>query len=149
MGRKYSINGSRAVASSVKTVAGLTSTSAIRPRIADVMFGTSGTPADNALNWTVQRYTAAGTSTAVTPQALDPGDPAATATAGSNHTVEPTYTSGAILLDIDANQRSTQRWVAAQGYELVLPATASNGAGLATSHASYTGNVDCTVLYEE
>ena len=149
MGRKYSISGSRAVASSLKSLLGLTSATTIRPRIYDVIFGTSGTPADNALNWLLQRYTAAGTATSVTPTAIDPADPAALASAGSNHTVEPTYTAGAILLDIDANQRSTQRWVASPGSELVMPATAANGAGLATLHASYTGNVDAVILYEE
>lgn len=149
MGRKYAVTGARAVSSSLKTALGLTSAATIRPRIYDVIFGTSGTPADNALNWILQRFTAAGTSSAATPVALDPADPSALASGGQNHTVEPTYTSGAVLLDIDANQRSTQRWVASPGSELVLPATAANGAGLQTMHASYTGNVDVTLLYEE
>lgn len=149
MGRRYSIAGTRAVASPTKTLLGLTSTVAIRPRIADVILGSTATPADNALEFILQRFTAAGTSTAITPQAIDPADPAATATAGQNHTVEPTYTAGAVLLDIAQNQRSTQRWVAAPGYELVLPATASNGAGLQPVHASFTGNVTATILYEE
>lgn len=149
MGRKYSVTGSRAVSSSLKTVLGLTSAATVRPRIYDVLFGTSGTPADNALNWLLQRFTAAGTSSAATPVNLDPADPSALASGGQNHTVEPTYTAGAVLLDIDANQRSTQRWVASPGSEFVLPATAANGAGMQTTHASYTGNVDMTVLYEE
>lgn len=149
MGRKYSVTGSRAVSSSLKTVLGLTSAATIRPRIYDVIFGTSGTPADNALNWLLQRFTAAGTSSAATPVNLDPADPSALASGGQNHTVEPTYTAGAVLLDIDANQRSTQRWVASPGSEFVLPATAANGAGMQTAHASYTGNVDMTLLYEE
>lgn len=149
MGRKYAVTGSRAVAATLKTALGLTSAATIRPRIYDLIFGTSGTPADNALNWLLQRFTAAGTATAATPVALDSADPAALGAGGSNHTVEPTYTAGLVLLDIDANQRSTQRWVASPGSEFVLPATAANGAGLQTTHASYTGNVDVTLLYEE
>ena len=68
---------------------------ATRPRrgkLYDVIFGSEATPADNAFRYIVQRITAAGTSTAVTPQALDPGDAATEFDAGENHTIEPTYT---------------------------------------------------------
>ena len=149
MGRRYSIDGAQAVASATDTVLGLTSTTAIRPAVYDIIFGSNATPADNALNWLVQRYTAAGTATAVTPQPLDSGDPAATATAGENHTAEPTYTANAILLNISANQRSTQRWVASPGGEMILPASAANGVGIQPVHASFTGEVQCTLHYEE
>ena len=149
MGRRYSIDGAQAVASATDTCLGLTSTTAIRPAVYDIIFGSNATPADNALNWLVQRYTAAGTATAVTPQPLDSGDPAATAAAGENHTAEPTYTANAILLNISANQRSTQRWVASPGGELILPASAANGVGVQPVHASFTGEVQCTLHYEE
>lgn len=149
MGRRYSIDGAQAVASPTDTCLGLTSTSAIRPAIYDVIFGSTATPADNALQWLLQRYTAAGTATSVTPQPLDSGDPAATATSGEDHTAEPTYTSNAILLNVAANQRSTQRWVASPGGELILPATAANGIGVQPVHSSFTGEVVCTIHYEE
>jgi hypothetical protein len=80
--------------------------------------------------------TAAGTSTGVTPQNLDPADATTEYDAGENHTIEPTYTAGAILLNIPLNQRATFRWVAAPGGELVFPATASNGAGIETDTIS-------------
>jgi hypothetical protein len=149
MGRNYSIDGSQAVASPTDTALGLTSATTIRPQIYDVIFGSSATPADNALNWLLQRYTAAGTSTAVTPEPLDPDDPAALAAGGENHTAEPTYTANAILLNISANQRSTQRWVSAPGGELKMPATAANGAGLQPVHSSFTGTVEATIHFEE
>lgn len=149
MGRRYSIDGAQAVASPTDTVLGLTGAATIRPKIYDVIFGSSATPADNALNWLLQRYTAAGTNTAVTPQALDPGDPASLAAGGEDHTAEPTYTANAILLNVSANQRSTQRWVAAPGGELVIPATASNGIGIQPVHASFTGSVEATIHHEE
>lgn len=147
--RPYAISGTRAVASPTQTLLSLISTAAIRPMIFEILFGSAATPADNALEWLLQRFTAAGTSTAVTPQAIDPGDPAATATAGKNHTVEPTYTAGAVLLDIPLNQRSTQRWVASPRGELILPPTAANGLGLQPVHASFTGNVTSTIHYRE
>ena len=149
MGRRYSIDGAQAVASPTDTVLGLTSTSAIRPAVYDVIFGSNATPADNALNWLIERYTADGTPVAVTPQALDPGDPGATATGGENHAAEPTYTANSVLLSISANQRSTQRWVASPGGEIICPATASNGVGVEPVHASFTGEVQCTIHFEE
>lgn len=150
MGRRYAITGQRVCAASApQTLLGLTTTTAIRPRIYDVLLGVSGSPADNAILWNMQRYTAAGTATSVTPTALDSGDPAATASAGKAHTVDPTYTSGAVLFNLALNQRASHRWVAAPGGEIVLPATASNGAGLYATHASFTGNIDGTIMFEE
>lgn len=107
-----------------------------RVEIYDVMFGSEGTPADNPFRWQIQRTSAAGTSTSVTPQALDAADAAAVTTAGENHTVEPTYTAGAILLDIPLNQRATFRWVAKDGCGLMIPATAAAGLGIKTPTAS-------------
>lgn len=149
MPRKYAASGTRAVASPTKTVLGVTATVAVRPEIYDLIFGSTATPADNALEVILQRYTAAGTATAITPAAIDSGDPASTATAGQNHTVEPTYTAAAILLDVAVNQRSTQRWVAAPGGEIKLPATAANGVGLQPVHASFTGNFVSTIHFCE
>jgi hypothetical protein len=106
---------------------------ATRPRrfkIYDLIFGSEAAAADNPFLWRVARITAAGTSTGVTPQPLDPADAATESDAGENHTVEPTYTAGANLIHCPLNQRATFRWVAAPGGELVAPATASNGFGI-------------------
>ena len=129
MARRYSVSGTD-TNTAATTQLGITSTAAVRPKIYDLIIGSVATPADNAGEYFLQRYTAAGTSTPVTPQALDSGDPAATATAGVNHSAEPTYTANAILLRPSTNQRATFRWVAAPGGELILPATAANGIGL-------------------
>jgi hypothetical protein len=112
------------------TMAGITSTAAIRPVIYDFLIGSVATPADNAGEYFLQRFTAAGTSTAFTAAKVDPGDPAATAICGVNHSVEPTYTANDVGLRIAVNQRATFRWVAAPGSELKMPATAANGFGL-------------------
>lgn len=107
-----------------------------RIKIYDFILGSEASPADNPFLYVFQRYTAAGTLTAVTPRKLDPADATALTNAGENHTVEPTYTSGEILERIALNQRATFRWVAAPGGELVTPATASNGIGIATPTGS-------------
>jgi hypothetical protein len=123
------------------TVASLGSVSAdaTRPRrgeIYDLLFGSEAAAADNPFLYVLQRCTAPGTSTAVVPQPLDPADAATEMDAGENHTVEPTYTAAAILLEIPLNQRATYRWIATEGGRLIFPATASNGIGLATPTAS-------------
>lgn len=148
---RYSVDGSQAVASAADTTLTITcdGTTVRRNKVYDFTVGSEATPADNALTHTCQRCTAAGTSTAVTPQPLDPADAAALTDSGENHTVEPTYTANEILWKIAANQRATYRWVAAPGSELVLPATAANGVGFFTDHASFTGVVNVHALFEE
>lgn len=112
---------------------------ATRPRrikLYDIVFGSEASPADNAFQYVIQRVTAPGTLTAVTPSPLDPADAATESDAGENCTVEPTYTANLVMLSISINQRATFRWVAAPGGELVCPATASNGFGVKTPSAS-------------
>ncbi len=124
---------------------------ATRPRRGkwyDVIFGSEASPADNAFLYIVQRCTALGTSTSVTPIALDPADAATESDAGENHTIEPTYTSNAVLLAMPLNQRATFRWVAPPGGELVYPATASNGLGIQTPTSSAVA-ITSTVHYCE
>ena len=86
---------------------------------------------DSQFEVKLQRFTAAGTTTAVTPSGTDPSDPAATLfTAGSNATVEPTYTAGVVIDDKGVNPRGLYRWTAyAPDAEIIMPATAANGLG--------------------
>jgi hypothetical protein len=128
---KYAIDFQRTGSTSAST--GSITADATRPRrfkVYDLIFGSEASAADNPFLWRAARITAAGTSTAVTPQPLDPADAATEMDAGENHSAEPTYTAGAILLHVPLNQRATFRWVAAPGGELVAPATASSGIGI-------------------
>jgi hypothetical protein len=120
-----------------------------RLRVFDVILGSEATPADAAILWTFQRCSAAGTSTGVTPQNLDPGSSTTEYDAGENHTIEPTYTAGAILLNVPLNQRATFRWVAAPGAEWVMPATASNGFGIQTDTISTGTPVITSTVYAD
>ncbi len=127
----YAIDFQRTGSTSAST--GSITADATRPRrfkVFDAIFGSEASPADNPFLWRVARVTAAGTSTGVTPQPLDPADAATEMDAGENHSIEPTYTAGQILLHVPLNQRATFRWVASPGKELVAPATASNGVGI-------------------
>jgi len=131
---------------SVGTITAESTTQARRFLVYDMIVGSEATPADAGILWTLQRCTAAGTSTAVTPQKLNPADAAALCEAGENHSIEPTYTSAEILLNIPVNQRATFRWVAAPGGELVFPATDENGFGLQTDTIS-TGTPVATAQF--
>lgn len=151
MARRYSISADAVTNESAVTpsLLGLTSAATIRPRVYDILVGSRGTVNDYACGYVIQRYTAAGTATAVTPQALDPGDPASLAAAGSLHTAEPTLTANAFLLRFSLNLRATFRWVAAPGGELVLPATAANGVALVSTGPTTAFNIDPCVHFEE
>lgn len=119
-----------------------------RIKIYDMVVGSEATPADNAFLWQVQRSTTASTSTAVTPQSLDPADAAAVSVGGENTTVNGTTTANAFLATIALNQRATFRWVCAPGGELTIPASANNGVHIMTPTSSAV-NVSAQVYFEE
>lgn len=150
MGARYAETGAEnAVTSSYTTVLHITGGTGLRVRVYDWTIGCSGTPADNAIFWVVQRYTVAPTSTSVTPTALDPADAAAEGAAGENASGEGTYTAATELFEQGINQRATYRWVAAPGGELIVPATSANGIGIRVKHASYTGAAEASMHHEE
>lgn len=151
--RKYSEVGNQAtVSSAFKTALTVVASTSTRGALYFFNLGTTGTAADGVLEWRISRFTAAGTTTAVTPVALDPGDPAALLTSGSNASGEPTYTAGTSVFDQGLNQRATYTWIAVPGGELIVPATASNGLGVAvlsTVAPAYTGVANVSIHHSE
>lgn len=119
-----------------------------RNKVYELTFGSEAAPADNPYLWVVQRCTAFGTATALTPQPLDPADAAGLNDVNENQTVDATYTANQFLLEVPLNQRATFRWVAAPGSEMVTPATASNGVGIKTPTATALV-ITATIMYEE
>lgn len=131
MGRAYSVSGPNASGSATKTLVAIISATTVRPRIYDVVLGSQASPADQAAQYAVSRFTAVGTAGSnPTPLPVDPADVASITTAGITHSAEPTYTASNDVLVIPMNQRATFRWVASPGFELVAPATANAGLGL-------------------
>lgn len=129
-GRNYAVaNSSSLVQSSTLPLVTIIGTSAVRSMIYEYIFGSSGSPADNAVQYSFQRCTTAGTAgSSLTPVALDPGDPAAVSTSGlATFSGGPTLTANLFLAQFGLNQRATFRWIAAPGAELKIPATANNG----------------------
>lgn len=142
----------QAVASTYKTLIDLrgATSNPRRGKVYDILIGTNGTPADNALEFDMPRTTAGGTITSATPQALDPADAASTTQVGVNATAEGTITANSDVFYIGINQRASYRWVCAPGSEFVWPATSSNGFALRVrSPTGYTGTATGNVMYQE
>lgn len=148
-GRRYSVDGEQNIASPTVSILGITTATTVRPGIYFIMVGVSGTPADSAITWYVQRTTAAGTATSVTPVPLDIDDPAALASAGENHTIEPTYTANLILWRLALNQRASHSWWADPYGSLCISDTSAAGLAMYPVHASSTVLCDATFHYFE
>lgn len=141
----------QATASTYKTQLALTAATATltSAEVFDVMFGADGTPADNVITYDISRQTAAGTSTAVTPNPLDLSKRAAGTVASACFTAEGTVTAASSVLSIAVNQRASYRWVAAPGSELIIPATNLAGFAMRAKSPAYTGTVVMTALFGE
>ena len=145
----YGANGDQAIAASPgATIIGLTASTLTRAELLEVLYGADDTPADNMIRVLGRKYTAAGTSTAVTPDGYDDADPAAQLSVGSNHTAEPTYAT-VPLIDVTVHLRSTFVWKQNEGKGVIIPATAANGFGLAVIHASATNGTRATFKWRE
>lgn len=155
MARRFAVPGNQAtVSSSFKTAVIIIATTTTRPKIFHFVLSTLGAAADGVLEWIIQRFTVAGTTTAVTPRNLDATDPSSSATtAGSNATAEPTYTANSSLFDQGINQRATYTWNAwTEGAQLVSTTAATNGLGIAVLSSvapAYTGQANAQIHYEE
>lgn len=146
--RCYSVVGDQNAAATV-TILGITGGTSIRPSIYTIILGSAAAPADQANNLQIKRSTAAGTSTAFTPVALDSANPASVTVSGYNHTAEPTYTAGASLMSFSVNQQNTFKWETLPEYGMAVPATASNGLGLQFVVATGTALHEGTFLFQE
>ena len=128
------------------TIVGVESATTVRPHLHFISFGCSGTPADQAYTIQLARFTDTGTTTPVTPVALDPGDPSPLSVGHSDSTVAPTYTASSELMSVDVNQRATFTWMEDPDRGIIAPATGSNGLGL-YFHLSSGGSALCHATF--
>lgn len=149
--KKYSLIGIAGSGTADKTICTVTGAATVRPNVVEIILGNAETPADYAWSADLQRFTADGTGTAHVPRLSDPSDPVAQCTAKITHTVEPTYTSAQVVLQISTNMRNPVRWVAMDedrdGFK--GPATAANGLGLIMKLATTALIGRATVRYVE
>lgn len=152
MAKRYSVVGNATNSpSATLPLATLISTTGIRPEIHGIEMGADGTPADNPAKYALQRCTTTGTvGSSVTPQAIDPNDPAAATTSGlAIFSVGPTLTANAFLLQWAQNMRQAYRWACKDGWGLKLPAVASNGLALLSLVSPTPFNAVWCISFEE
>jgi hypothetical protein len=144
----------QALTTTFKTQVALTAATATlcRGRIYEMNFGADGAPNSTDCNivYDVSRQTAAGTSTGLTPLALDPANVASRTVGSGNFTAEGTITATSTVFDQTLNQRASQRWVAMdQDSMLFWPATNLAGLAFRALSPTYTGNVLANIYYED
>ena len=123
-----------------------------RAFIYEFEIGIDGAPnaTDNSIDWDAARTTAAGTSTAATPNPLDPADAASGIVAGVNHTAEPTIAAGADLWSLGANQRASYRWICRDDKAaLWIPATNLAGIAIRGKSVTYASTAVATVYHQD
>jgi hypothetical protein len=124
-----------------------------RGKVFDINVAAQGAPAstDTNIQFDLSRQTAAGTTTAYTPNPIDPADAVFSGLAGVNATVEGTVTASSSVFNMGMNQRAPYRWQTylGSGAELVYPATASNGFALRVLSAGYTNAAGGTIMVQE
>lgn len=149
----YSVQGITAAGQSNKTAATVIGSTAIRAAMVAAVWGLATNPnaTDFYMTMAIAKFTAAGTAgSSPTPNPLDSGDPACVCTAGITHSVEPTYAS-TDMMQVPMNQRSTYRWEAADGREIIAPATANNGVGTYLKASGLGSNItpNASVIFRE
>lgn len=152
MAARYQAKGDQTLTTGLTSAltVGSNATTAQRNYITEYLLSIVTTPSDSQIRWDIQRCSALGTSTLVTPGLIDPGDRAAQAAVGKNHTVEPTYTANALIVEaLFLNARATFRWVAAPGQAILHAATVGAGIGWQALHASRTEDFAVSAVWEE
>lgn len=139
----------QAISTTYKTLINLTAqtTGITRALIQEFDVGTLGTPADNVVQWDVNRCSTVGTGTTGTASPMDNTFRAASTVATCNNTAEPT--AGVSMFNLGLNQRASFRWVAAPGSELVIPATNASGYGIRALSTAYTGTASASAIFLE
>jgi hypothetical protein len=133
-----------------------------RYRITDIIIGTNGTPADNAVEWDLCLVTLGTTPAGITGTLississafnLDSADVTFQGAVQINSTGEVGITAVTEKWYLGANQRASFRDVVNPGQDFVLPAnssgTGSNAFALRARSAGYTGTVACTIIGTE
>lgn len=104
---------------------------------------------DSSVRVFIRRLTADGTGTSATPLPTGENQVAATSTAKTAHTVEPTYVAGQNLLDVSFNQRASFQIQVQDGRELCSVAGSGNGIGAGMTSANQSYQLLAQVWYKE
>jgi hypothetical protein len=152
----------QALASTYKTITRVVAAASAPRRIRYEEMEWSAVSVPNSTDCQVQAdltycgATGAGTGTAATPQPQDSGAAIGTAidvcvaTGLVNCSAEPTtYVQANCWYNRGFNQRSGVLWQSSPGFQIILPATLSTGAGMRALSTNYTGNVVARAIFSE
>ena len=131
---------------STKTMISLRATATRRPKLLQVIIGCAGTPADNAAEFAIRRFTVDGTGTVGSVQQADLADGTPVVATQNNYTTEPTYIGGN-MFEISLNQRASVIWNAPLGAEPSVT-LGSGGIGI-QAIAAPTLPYTISLVYEE
>lgn len=110
-----------------------------------LIVGCTTTPADASFQYVIRRVTASATGTSLTPNPIDLQDAACRSTCEHLITADhASFASGAELFRAMCHHRATYTWNAADGQELVGPATSASGLSVgvaAASTAQFSGSI--------
>ncbi len=136
MGRNYNVRATCTITQSTTNAPlNLISTAAVVPLIYEINSGCVATPANQAVEFVVQKLSALGSAQgAITPSRINiPGGTAVVSltTANQGSSALPTYTASDYSHGWAQNQNTAYRWVASTPERRIqLPSTASNGVGI-------------------
>lgn len=148
-GRTYAAFDQQDIVSPADTILSIQGSATVQCDLIYISFSTLTDELDDMIQWTVQRFeTTDGTADLLTATAFHDQDITGQMTVTGNHTAEPTYVAGQVLLDIAVNTRSFQQWYAQPGRELQTAAAADEGIGVAPLHAAGSTGL-CTIHYVE
>src|SRR5438477_11053808 len=119
----------QAVATTFKTQVEMLSAGSGRGQLFELNVGPDGVPnvTDCSIVYDVSRATATCTGVAAIINPMNPADGASRTTGKINATAEGTVTANSMVWSVILNQRASQRWIAAPGFELAWPNTNANG----------------------
>lgn len=121
-----------------------------RIKLSDLILGSDAVQlGTSAWRFDVQRSTSAAGGAAVPAAPTDLGDTSLVSQVKSALTANGALTANAVLLSIPLMQQATFRWVARDGFELVVPAANANGLHLLTPVAGGTLQVAGSLAAEE
>lgn len=149
---KYSAKGDQTLTTTFTTAltVGSNATTAQRNALYRFILSIGLTPSDSQITCQGQRVSALGTSTAVTPGKADPGDRAAQAAVGENHTVEPTFVADDFFVEEMAlNARATFTWNAFPAEIVNHAATVGAGLSWQALHATRTEDLLVQAMWDE
>lgn len=136
MARNYNVRTTCTINSSTTNAPlNIISAATVAPFIYEINSGCVATPANQAVEWAVNRFTAVGNNQgAITPSRVNaPGGTAivAATTAGTGSSAFNTYTANDYPHGWAQNQNTAYRWVASTpDRRIELPSTTANGVGI-------------------